>query len=76
MPDKAPEPDKYGRLRVRDNDARAHVTIHAAELPHGNYTVLKQDASDRAGDPLPPEFMDATDSPSNKSTSGQTAESK
>ena len=47
-------PDEFGRLRVRDRDTGHERTIHAAELPHGNYTVLNQRASDRSGDPLPP----------------------
>ncbi|HEY9354187.1 MAG TPA: hypothetical protein VIP28_13085 [Nocardioides sp.] len=47
-------PDEFGRLRVRDRDTGHERTIHAGELPHGNYTVLDRRASDRSGDPLPP----------------------
>ena len=50
----SPTPDEFGRLRVRDRDTGHQLTIHAGELPHGNYTVLNQRASDRSGDPLPP----------------------
>ncbi|HEY9353406.1 MAG TPA: hypothetical protein VIP28_09160 [Nocardioides sp.] len=53
-PPPAPTPDEFGRLRVRDRDTGHQLTIHAGELPHGNYTVLNQRASDRSGDPLPP----------------------
>jgi len=50
----SPTPDEFGRLRVRDRDTGHERTIHAGELPHGNYTVLDRRASDRSGDPLPP----------------------
>ena len=56
MPESTPEPDEFGRYRVTDKDTGHKRSIFAAELPHGNYTVLKQPASDIAGDALPPEF--------------------
>lgn len=52
MPDYAPDE----RIRVKDKDTGYVRTIHAGELPHGNYQVLKQDAVDAAGVDLPPEF--------------------
>lgn len=56
MPEQTPQPDEFGRLRVTDKDTGHKRSIHAAELPHGNYTVLKQDASLPNGDPVPTEF--------------------
>lgn len=53
-------PDEFGRLRVTDKDTGHRRSIGVSELPHGNYTVLKQDASDpTTGEALPPEFPDA-----------------
>jgi len=69
---KTPEPDEFGRLRVRDEDTGTERTIHAAELPHGNYTVLTDAASDATGNPVPP----AHKSPVETTNSGQKAESK
>tara|TARA_R100000655_G_scaffold109699_1_gene165024 strand:+ start:7739 stop:7930 length:192 start_codon:yes stop_codon:yes gene_type:complete len=43
-------------LRVTDKDTGHKRTVTESQLPHGNYTVLKQDAVDLYGDPLPPEF--------------------
>ena len=57
-------PDEYGRLRVRDVDTGHERTIHATELPHGNYVPLDEPASHPlTGDALPPVH---------KSLSGQT----
>ncbi len=57
MPETAPEPDEFGWLRVTDKDTGHKRSIRPSELPHGNYTVLKQPASDPlTGDPLPPEL--------------------
>lgn len=54
MPEKTPDPDEYGRYRVRDLDTGHERTINAVELPHGNYEVLKDPASDPAtGVPVP-----------------------
>lgn len=50
------EPDEYGRLRVRDKDTGHVRSIHAEELPHGNYEVLSDPASDLNGDPMPVEY--------------------
>lgn len=69
MPEQTPKPDEFGRLRVTDKDTGYKRSIPASALPHGNYTVLKQPASDINGDPLPPEFPEST-------TSGQQAEPK
>lgn len=49
-------------LRVKDKDTGYIRTIGEHELPHGNYQVLKQDAVNAVGDPLPPEFPDSTES--------------
>lgn len=56
MPESTPKPDEFGRYRVTDKDTGHKLSIPASALPHGNFTVLKQDASDVAGDALPPEF--------------------
>lgn len=59
-------------LRVKDKDINVVRTIHAEELPHGNYQVLKQDTHDPVtGDVLAPEHLDA---PASASTSGSAAE--
>jgi hypothetical protein len=68
---KTSEPDEFGRLRVRDKDTGHERSIHAAELPHGNYTVLSEPASDpTTTDALPPVHK----SLSGKSTTGQSAD--
>ena len=54
MPKSTPEPDEFGRLRVRDEDTGHELSIPAAEFPHGNYAVLKESASDINGDAIPP----------------------
>lgn len=64
------KPDEFGRFRVTDKDTGVKRSIHAAELPHGNYTVLKQDASTADGEALPPEFPEAD------TNSGQSAGKK
>ena len=69
MPDNQPDPDEFGRFRVTDVDTGHKRSIHAAELPHGNYRVLRQPASDVAGDALPPEFNTVE-------PSGQSADTK
>lgn len=76
MPETTPQPDEYGRFRVTDKDTGHKRSIHAAELPHGNYTVLKADASDPlTGDALPPEF-NAVKPLSSNTNSGQEADPK
>ena len=51
------EPDEFGRLRVRDEDTGHERSIPAAELPHGNYAVLDEPASDPVtSDPVPPKL--------------------
>jgi len=74
MPENTPEPDEFGRYRVTDKDTGHKRSIPAADLPHGNYTVLQQPASDPVtGLALPPEFH-TLESLSNNS--GQQAETK
>lgn len=53
-------------VRVTDKDTGHKLSIPKSAVPHGNYTVLKQDAVDPlTGDPLAPEF---------NTTSGQKAD--
>lgn len=57
MSDKTPEPDEFGRYRVTDRDTGHRLSIPASALPHGNFNVLKQPASDPvSGAALPPEY--------------------
>lgn len=60
-------------VRVRDNDTGHHLSVPAEAVKNNPsaYSVLKQDAVDRAGRPLPPKFK----SPS-PSTSSQQSEQK
>lgn len=70
-PEVVPEPDEFGRYRVTDKDTGHVRSIHAAELPHGNYAVLEQPASDPlTGLALAAEFSTV------ESTSGQEADTK
>lgn len=74
---KSPEPDEFGRLRVRDKDTGHVRSIPNHELPHGNYEVLKAAASDLNGDPLPVVHAAAPESPVEPvTTSGQSADPK
>lgn len=42
-------------VRVRDKDTGHIRSVHADEVPHGNYVVLDEPAVDPiTGDPLPP----------------------
>jgi hypothetical protein len=66
------QPDEFGRLRVHDRDTGTTRTIHAAELPHGNYAVLSEPASDVSGNPFPP----VHESPVEPTNSGQQADPK
>lgn len=59
-----PDFDPSERVRVKDKDTGYVRTVHAGELPHGNYQVLKQDAVDAGGVDLPPEFPGADSAPS------------
>jgi hypothetical protein len=69
-------PDEWGRVRVTDKDTGHKRSVHAAEVPHGNYTVLKADASDpMTGDALPPEF-NAVKPLSSNTNSGQKADTE
>lgn len=51
-----PEYDRDEWIRVKDKDLGYDSTIRGSQLPHGNYQVLKQDAVDAAGEPLPPDY--------------------
>jgi hypothetical protein len=73
MPDKLPEPDEFGRYRVTDHDTGHRITVTGTQVLHGNFTVLKQPASDATGEPLPPEFNAVQ---SSASTTGQSAATK
>lgn len=76
MSDQTPEPDEFGRYRVTDKDTGHRLSIPASALPHGNFNVLKQPASNPlTGDALPPEHG-VLESLSSNPTSGQSAESK
>lgn len=61
-------------VRVTDKDTGHKRTVRESDVPHGNYTVLKADAVDAVGDPLPPEFN--TVKPLSSTNSGQTATDK
>lgn len=61
-------------VRVTDRDTGHRLSVPESAVAHGNYTVLKADAVDVAGDPLPPEH-DATKPLSSTTNSGQQAES-
>jgi len=69
-----PEPDEFGRYRVTDKDTGHRLSIPASQLPHGNFNVLKQPASNPlTGEALPPEYG-VLESLSNHS--GQQADTK
>jgi hypothetical protein len=75
MPESTPEPDEWGWLRVTDKDTGHKYSIRESQLPHGNYTVLKADASNpNTGDPLPPEHNAVK--PTAPAPSGQSAETQ
>ncbi|TQK73363.1 hypothetical protein [Nocardioides sp. SLBN-35] len=68
-----PVPDAFGRYRVLDLDTGHQLSIHAEALPHGNYEVLDEAASNPAtGEPLPPVHKPAVET----NPSGQQAENK
>jgi len=52
----ADKPDEFGRFRVTDKDTKTEQSIFASQLPHGNYTVVKEPASFPSGEARPPEF--------------------
>lgn len=60
-------PDDNPWVRVTDKDTGHKLSIRESAVPHGNYAVLKQDATDLGGDPLPPEFKDASASTTSSS---------
>lgn len=60
-------------VRVRDKDTGHKRSVHAAEVAHGDYQVLKEPAVDPiTGDVLPPEY--AKPSREASTTSGQSAD--
>ena len=60
-------------VRVTDKDTGHRISVRESAVPHGNYTVLKADAVDVGGDPLPPEY-NATKPLSSTTNSGQQAD--
>ncbi len=74
MPKSTPEPDQFGRLRVRDEDTGHELSIPASGLPHGNYAALDEPASNSGGDELPAKHATKPLSRSNTPTSGQQAD--
>lgn len=59
-------------VRVTDQDTGHKLSIRESAVSHGHYRVLKADAVDLAGDPLPPEHH-ATKPLSNNTNRGETA---
>lgn len=62
-------------VRVTDKDTGHKITVRESAVPHGNFTVLKADAVDVGGDPLPPEYG-AVKPLSSPTTSGQQADTQ
>lgn len=74
---KTPQPDEQGRLRVLDKDTGHQLSINAPSLPHGNYEVLEEAASDPiSGEALPPVHGAAKKTPVETTTNGRQAENK
>ncbi|QSR25522.1 hypothetical protein CFH99_07780 [Nocardioides aromaticivorans] len=70
-------PDEFGRLRVRDEDTGHELSINAPSLPHGNYTVLDERASDPISGEALPAVHGTPKSPVETTTnSGRQAENK
>jgi hypothetical protein len=67
---KNPEPDEFGRYRVKQDTG---TKFSVSRAPLDGETALDEPASDVAGDPLPPEYPESL---SSKSTSGQSADLK
>lgn len=66
-----PDPNEY--VRVTDKDTGHRHSVRRSELPHGNYSELKQAAVHPLTlEPLPPEFK----SVETNTTSGQSAGTK
>lgn len=59
-------------VRVTDTDTGHKLSIPEAEVPNGNYRVLKADAVNELGDPLPPEH-NATKPLSSNTTEAKSA---
>lgn len=59
-------------VRVTDLDTGHKLSVLESEVPNGNYRVLKADAVNELGDPLPPEHG-AVKPLSSTTTEGQTA---
>lgn len=59
-------------IRVTDKDTGHRSSVPESRLPHGNFTVLKSEATDPlTGDPLPPEYDVAKPAPSTTPTGQQ-----
>lgn len=77
MPEKTPEPDEFGWLRVTDKDTGHKRSVRPEEVAHGNYTVLSTAASNPVtGDPLPVELNAVKPLSSTTTTSGQSADTQ
>lgn len=60
-------------VRVRDEDTGHTLSVPASAVPHGNYKVLKDAATNPAGEPLPPVHGEPK-KPTVEPTSGHEAE--
>lgn len=60
-------------IRVTDLDTGHKLSVLESEVPNGNYRVLKADAVNELGDPLPPEHNAVKPLSSTTTTEGQTA---
>lgn len=60
-------------VRVKDKSTGHKFSVIASAVDPDAYQVLKQDAVDHVGDPLPPEFNESLSSKS--TTSGHSADS-
>ena len=61
-------------VRVTDLDTGHKISVLESEVANGNYRVLKADAVNELGDPLPPEHNAVKSTAS--TTEGQTATDK
>lgn len=59
------------RIRAKDKDTGYDRTISRAELSHGNYQVLKQDAVDHTGADIPPDYHLDSPAPSGQQATTQ-----
>lgn len=61
-------------VRVTDTDTGHKLTVRESAAAGGNYRVLKAEAVDVHGDPLPPEYGAVKPLSNNTTTDGQKAE--